>query len=502
MSSMDAPTEVAEAVVTEPGVVAGLGTRALRNTAIVLTARVASRVVALITIIATSQFLGADSFGQMQTVITYAALVNVALDLGYGVLYVRDGSRQRERLGEFLSTLLSAKVVLSIVSFFVIAALLRIPGLDGMLLPAFALMVTSNYSNLLRSSLYALQRLAYEAVAIVAESILLLGLAVWGIVNHQPMAFFIWIYVISYSCTIVYFAIALQAHHMVKFQWNCDVALLRRWLPTALAVGFTSVVTTVYFKVDVPILQQFRSYDEVGWYTLAYRPFEALLFLPFTLRNIVFPVLSVYFGARSKRLGLATEKLYRILLLFGWPCAVGLFMLAGPINHLLRLYPQSEAALRILAIGIVFSFIDNTFIAALLAMNRQNLFALVAVFGLVFNVILDFILIPTHGYLGAASATVVTEAALVGAGWWCLRREGVPLALPRLSWKILMAGALMGVALVPIREVHGVFVFGDILLGAVIYLGLLLVLRVADPEEWALLRRAVHRPGKIPGGEA
>src|SRR6202011_4302160 len=99
----------------------------------------------------------------------------------------------------------------------------------------------------------------------------------------------------------VYFAVVLAAHRMVRMRWSLDVALLRGWLGMAIAVGFTSVVTTVYFKIDVPILQQFRPYREVGWYTLAYKPFEALLFVPFTLRNIVFPVLSVYFSARSGR---------------------------------------------------------------------------------------------------------------------------------------------------------------------------------------------------------
>jgi O-antigen/teichoic acid export membrane protein len=173
---------------------------------------------------------------------------------------------------------------------------------------------------------------------------------------------------------------------------------------------------------------------------------------------------------------------------------VGLFVLATPLNHLLRLYEQSADALRILAIGIVFSFIDNTFIATLLAMNRQTLFAKVAIFGLVFNVILDLTLIPSHGYLGAATATVATEAALVTAGWWCLRREGVALNLLALGWKIVIAAAVMGAVLTPIRQVHGVvLVAGEIVLGALVYGAALLLLRTADADEWGLIRRALRR---------
>ena len=479
---------------TAPLTTAGLGSRAVRNTLTVLAARVASRVIALVTIIAIGNYLTDTGFGQMQTVITYAALVNVTLDLGYGTLYVREGARHPELLSAYLATLLSFKALSAVASVAVLAAVLVIPGLENLLLPASLLMITAAYSNLLRSSLYALQRLAYEAVAIVLESALLLGLAVWGITTHQGLAFFVWTYVISYSCTIVYFTVALAAHRMIRFQWGCDLGLLRRWFGTAIAVGFTSIVTTVYFKVDVPILQQYRSYDEVGWYTLAYKPFEALLFLPFTLRNIVFPVLSVYYAAQSNRLGLATEKLYRVLLLMAWPTAIGLFMMTSQANTILRLYPQSEDSLHILAIGILFVFMDNTFIATLLAMNRQNLFFKIALAGMVFNVVLDFALIPTHGYLGASWATVITEAFLCVVGWWCLRREGVSLRLWHLSWRIFVAGGVMAAFLIPFMHVHGAAALGVMAAGAAVYAIAILALRTADADEWSLIRRALRRP--------
>jgi O-antigen/teichoic acid export membrane protein len=434
----------------------------------------------------------------MQTLITYAALVNVTLDLGYGTLYVREGARSVEMLSPYLATLMSLKVVVAVVSFGVLGALLAIPGFESLLLPGFLLMVTSGYSNLLRSSLYALQRLTYEAVAIVAESALQMGLAFWGIAHHQSISFFIYTYVISYAVTIVYFTAALSAHKMVKVRFGWDYGLLKRWFRTSVAVGFTSVVTTVYFRIDVPILQQICPHAmgqtcdaQVGWYTLAYSPFNALLFLPFTLRNIVFPVLSVYYQKQRERLAVATEKLYRGLLLLAWPTGIGLFILTGPINGLMRLYPQSEPSLHILALGIPFVFLDNTFICALLAMNRQRLFFFIALSGLVFNLILDLIVIPTNGYIGASWATTITEAFLCVVGWWCLRREGITLNVVRLSWRIVVAGLIMGAALIPFQNVGGLELIGVILGGAVVYGIAILALRTADHDEWALVRRAL-----------
>jgi O-antigen/teichoic acid export membrane protein len=476
----------------------GMGRRAVRNSAIVMAARVASRVIALVTVIAMAQHLGDLGFGEMQTVITYAALVNVALDLGYGTLFVREGARHPDQISSYLATLLSLKAATAVLSLIGLAALLAIPGFEPLLLPGFCLMVSSAYSNLLRSSLYALQRLTYEAIAIVAESALQMGLTFWGVAHHAGVAYYIWTYVISYVATTIYFIVALSAHRMVKVRFGWDFALLRRWFMTSVAVGFTAVVTIIYFKIDVPLLQQIcphaagQSCDrEVGWYTLAYKPFEALLFLPFTLRSIVFPVLSIYYKDRADRLGIATEKFYRGLLLLAWPTAIGLFILTGPINGLLRLYPQSEASLHILAVGIVFVFLDNTFISALLAMNRQRLFFYVALAGLVFNLALNGILIPTNGYLGASWATVITEAFLCCAGWWCLRREGMTLNVVRLSWRIVLSGLIMGVALLPFTHTRGAGLIATIIGGAVVYGVAVLLLRTADEDEWMLVRRAV-----------
>ena len=188
-------------------------------------------------------------------------------------------------------------------------------------------------------------------------------------------------------------------------------------------LGITFIITTVYFKVDVPILQRFRPYSEVGYYTFAYKPFESLLFIPFALRSVVFPVLSVYHRRSPERVLPLAEKFFKALVILGWPITVGVFLLAPQFNSLLHLYAGSEPALQILALAIVFMFADNTFAATLNAIDKQNVFAFVAMVGLVINVGVNLVVIPSYGYLGASWAVVVTEAALVVVGWFVLRAQ-------------------------------------------------------------------------------
>jgi O-antigen/teichoic acid export membrane protein len=477
---------------TAAAAISGLGSRAARNTVLVLGARVVSRLLALVAVLAVNSHLGPDGFGRMQTLVTYTALVATVLDLGFNTLYVREGARHLDQLERYLDNVLSVKALLSVAGLVALAGLLRVPGLEDLLAPGFALMVLSAYSNLLRGTFYANGRLGWEAIDIVLESAVLLGLFAVGIVTHQGVAYFLWAYAAGYGLSCVYFAVVISATRMARLRWRFETDFLRVWFWTGLPLAVTYVLTNVYFKIDVPILQHFRPYTEVGWYTAAYKPFEALLFLPLTIRQVVFPAMSVYFRSAPDHLRVSAEKLWRALLLAGWPATVGMFVLAPQLTRLMHLAPESEPALRILSLAIVVMFVDNTFVAALNAMDLQGLYARIAVLGLVVNVGLNAVLIPHSGYLGASWSTVLTEVVLATTGWVMLARHGRRLDLVALSWRILLAGLLMGGALVPLRDVHGFATVGVVVGGAVVYCGLLWALRTFDADELGLMRRALR----------
>src|SRR5207248_9032640 len=102
-----------------------------------------------------------------------------------------------------------------------------------------------------------------------------------------------------------------------------------------------------------------------------------------------FPLTPVYFHQAKDRLRPTIDLFFKSLVLIGWPLTVGTFVLAHGLTGLLHLYPRAEPALRILALGIVFMFASNTFIAALNAIDRQVLFTWAAAASTVVNVALN-----------------------------------------------------------------------------------------------------------------
>jgi len=470
--------------------VAGTGSRTLRNTALILTARVISQLLALVSVLILIRHLQPAGMGEWGDVVNQAALATVFLDVGFNTLFQREAARRPAMLSSYLSRLMTGRLGFALLALAVFSAVLAWRGQLPYLLPAYLMMVLASYSNLMRGALYAVQRLRFEAIAIVLQSLVLLGLVVYGVVSRQGVLYFLWAYAGSYAFSCAYFAVILTVRGIARIRWSLDLVFLLNWLREGLPFAATFAITTIYFKINVPLLALFKGHYETGLYVAAFKPFEALLFVPVSMLNVVFPVLATYRSGAEGQLSGAINRFYKALLLLGWPIAVGTFMLAHGFRFIYS-YEQSEPALRFLATGIVFMFITNAFIGALNAIDRQLSFTWAALGSMVVNIALNLILIPLFGYLGASVATVLTEVALLGFCWYLTARHLTRVPLVSLSWRILLAGLVMGAALYPLMHVTGPMVVVAILAGALVYGLALLFLGGLDSDDIRLLRRAI-----------
>jgi O-antigen/teichoic acid export membrane protein len=203
--------------------------------------------------------------------------------------------------------------------------------------------------------------------------------------------------------------------------------------------------------------------------------------------GVVFPALSLLGAKDRRRLAFAYEKSFKVLAILGLPLAVGLGVTADSIVHFTRGFEQSIPALRILAPSVVLLFVNNAFIYTLTAINRQLDFTRLALFTLAVNVVLNLALIPPFGYLGAAAASTITEAALFAGGWWLLRRQRLPLSVVGSIGRVLASALLMGVVVYLIRSWPLAIV---VIAGAAVYAAALFALRALNAEEWAIIRDA------------
>ena len=464
-----------------------LAATTLRNSVLVVGARAVAKLAVFVVIVLLWRHLGADHYGRFATMIVYVTLVGIIADLGLQTVFIRDASRDRTVLTRYLANLLSARLLLSLAALVILAAALRLlsPALYPYTLAAFVLLLTTSYSSLLRAVFYIRGRLGYEAIAIIAESLLLLGLTLLAIQRRATWDAFLWVYSASYlfTCLFAFGVIRWRWHERVTIR--LEPAFVRRLLAAGLPLALAFTITTVYAQLDIVLLQLFKNFQVVGWYSAANKYIDAVAWIPQSAMGAVFPALSLLAVADRRRLVFAYEKSYKMLAILGLPLAVGIGVTADSIVHFTKGFEESIPALRILAPSVVLIFVNNAFIYTLTAINRQLDFTRLALFTFVVNVVLNLALIPPYGYLGAAAASTITEVALFGGGWWLLRRHLASLAIVGSIARVLASATIMGIVVYSFRAWPLPLV---VIIGALVYVVALLGLRALNPEEWSILR--------------
>jgi O-antigen/teichoic acid export membrane protein len=191
---------------------------------------------------------------------------------------------------------------------------------------------------------------------------------------------------------------------------------LRATLREALPLWLSGLLAMLYFRSDIIFVHYLAGEAEVGAYAAAYRIFEGAMLFPAAVMAVAFPRL-----ARARHVeGSATRlelRLGCLLLTSGVLVAAALWLLDDRIVLLLlgKTFARSALTLRVLALVVPVLFVNYSLTSFVLARGRERRFVGVLATMLVLNVLLNVLLVPRLGGMGAAWATLATEIALLAA---------------------------------------------------------------------------------------
>ena len=168
----------------------------------------------------------------------------------------------------------------------------------------------------------------------------------------------------------------------------------------------------VYMKIDQIMLGQMLGDEAVGIYSAAVRISEVWYFIPMMIVASVFPAI---LEAKKRDDGQYIQPLQRLYDLMVWlsvAIALPMTFVSTPIVVALfgPNYAESGPVLAIHIWASVFVFLGVASSQWFIAENRQILSFQRTLLGAIVNVILNLILIPYFGPIGAAVATVVAYA--------------------------------------------------------------------------------------------
>jgi O-antigen/teichoic acid export membrane protein len=184
---------------------------------------------------------------------------------------------------------------------------------------------------------------------------------------------------------------------------------------------------------------------------------------------------------KPAQLGAIYRQSHQYLLLIVLPIAAGITLLAGPIVRLVYgdNFEATIPALQIMIWAVVFAFTNVPNARLILVHNRQQAAGWMTGISMVVNVVLNLLLIPRYGIVGAAVsrtiATAVLFVQLYGFSQITLKMESVL----GLAVRPLLATLIMTAVVWPIRHLP---LLWPIMTGIIVY-GAAAYFLKAIPEE-------------------
>jgi O-antigen/teichoic acid export membrane protein len=268
---------------------------------------------------------------------------------------------------------------------------------------------------------------------------------------------------------------------------RAERSVWRSLLVTALPIGAALAVSEVFFRLDTLLVSAFRSYHEVGLYSLSYRIVELIAILPAIVMTSVFPLLSRYVHESRERAARTIDAAGDLFVAVGVPIAAGGLIVAPELVRAIGgdEFAGAADALRILLFAVALAFVSGLFGHSLIAGGRQGSALRLGLVALGFNLVLNLVAIPAWGIEGAAAVAVASEVLLVAGGYLLVRRELGLVPRFALLWRVVLAAAVMGGVLALVSEWPLAVL---IALGALLYGAALWALGGIDPRRLGELR--------------
>jgi O-antigen/teichoic acid export membrane protein len=272
-------------------------------------------------------------------------------------------------------------------------------------------------------------------------------------------------------------------------------ALLRTIIVTSLPVGLATVMAQVYYNLDLILLGVFRSVREVAIYGAAYKVIFGLLALGWTYAIVVLPRLTI---AASRGQDVLRDEMRTRVRHFAaviLPVALGAAILAGPILAALfgPTFADGADPFALLLLSVPISSFGSLILYSLVAVRRNWALPISSGCGAVVNVVLNLLLIPRYGMMGAASATLAAVSVVLAVAFLQGRKN-----LPRVGWaSILRLVAALLLMSVVAKATTSLWLPVSAMLAGAAYLLALLASGYWLPEELASARRYLARTFRL-----
>ncbi|MCX5679882.1 MAG: flippase [Candidatus Omnitrophica bacterium] len=389
-------------------------------------ANVASNLLSITLFIYLARTLGPESFGLLSYIFTLVFFLANFVDLGLSTYGTREVAKDRSRVSEYVSGIVSFRIVIAAImfGFFFLSGLLShdIHHLKYLMLGSSIVFFMWALGS--EWAFQGVERMHMVFLSMTATGALQLALALVYIKSPADIAKVPVLYMAASIPMTVFLLVKMRFRLKIK---GDDLRRIATFLSSSFSIWSISIFAQIYNSLDVFILGLSRTPEEVGYYTVARRIVGTLAGLFTFLAAAVFPSLSRSASGKDVPHFKAATRKFLILGIF--LAASVLLPLAIFGTGIITLvvggeYSPAGLPLKLMTVALVLILFNLPFSTGLIASGYEKDVLKQAFASAVVSIGSNFILMPKYGMIGGSISFLLAESlALI----WilCLYRKRI-----------------------------------------------------------------------------
>ena len=470
-----------------------------RNTFYLTSAAIGQKIIAFVYFLFLARIMQPESTGVYFLSVSLVTIFSVIADFGVTPVIIREIAKYPEKVRRLVREALGTKIPFILIAMISAVITSIILGYDPLIVQlviiASVVLALDSIHLLFYGALRGVQKLQYESLGIFVGQLstaALGGLVLW---LNPSLHLLILALMLGSSVNVL-----VSSRKVIKefgrktlvpvFSLKRTKTLLKIALPFALAAIFVKV----YSYIDSIFISKFLGTLELGLYSVAYKFTYAFQFLPLAFTAALYPGLSANVAHDQSALKQMLMRGMWYMMILATPIVLGLWVIAPEAVLLAgESYASSAPVLRVLIFVLIPIFLDFPIGSLLNAANRQTTKTAIMGITMVLNVILNAVLIPQHGLMGAAIAGIASFTFLFLAGLYFVHKI-IPsfshLDLIRTIFPIALSGGIMLIATIALKPIVGWI--GIIPIAAIIYFISLFVLGSIKKSDFLQIKKLIR----------
>jgi O-antigen/teichoic acid export membrane protein len=361
-----------------------------------------------------ARYLGPEQYGLFSYALAFVALFSSFALLGLDDIVIRNIVRDPDSKDLTLGTCFVLKLVGGTITFLVVMGVIAVlrpaDGTVHWLVGVVAAGTVFQAFSTIEHWFYSQVQSKYIVWAKSAVFITCSAVKVFLIAIKAPLIAFAWVGLSEVVAGSAGLVIAYKAKGNLLEKWRSSFDKARELLRDSWPLLFSSLVMMIYMRIDQVMLGEMLGNEEVGIYSAAVRLAEVWFFIPQIIFSSVFPSIVEAKGKSDELFYGRLQKLYNTMALVNYAVAVPVTILAKPlvIATFGAAYANAGLMLAVLVWANMFSSLELARSSFLTTMNWTRINFITIFLGAVINIVLNYLLIPRYGGMGAAVASCIS----------------------------------------------------------------------------------------------